>query len=185
MYFARGGEGWFYRKSLLIDDGTDRRADKTRVPLDATHSGSIVALDCAPNGDVFVVRINGGVNYLDRYNAPTVATDPPTYGATAATSPLSSLDVQVIGSYVYVLTTFSGGVVESYPLADLSATPTVGGTTGTGTAAGTFENPSRFLTGPKGRVFVKVSIGGNVGVVSFSNLSFADWKYADFNASLP
>jgi hypothetical protein len=182
LYFARAGENRIYKKSLIIVDPSE--GDQRAVALPITFSaGTIIALDCGPDGSLYVLRTNGGPFALEKYAATPVtgvATGTaPSPSSTATTLPVSPIDVQVVGSYVYVLASASP-VIQRYDLADLAAAPTTGGVVGTGTSAGTFEGSTRFLIGPAGRVFVQISTSGGVGEVSFTDLAgWVGWSYQD------
>jgi hypothetical protein len=185
MYFARQLTGWFYKKSLLINDGSDQSSSVERIDLPI--GGWALALDLAPNGDIVVLQDRpSSIRFITRYQAnPGNAANALSGTNSGSTPPENPIDIQVIGSYVYVLASASPAI-QRYDLADLAAAPTTGGVVGTGTSAGTFEGATRFLTGPGGRVFVKVLVGGKPGVVSFTDMSgWAGWSYKDFDADLP
>ncbi len=102
-------------------------------------------------------------------------------------SPSSPIDVMAKGSYVYVLSMATGTVIQRYDATNLAMTPSAGGNVVSSTyAAGEFATPARFLAGPAGRVFVKVSVAGSPGAVSFTDMSgWAGWAYHDIGTSLP
>ena len=180
LYFCQLDEGWFYKKSLKMwEGGINLRYQEQKVMLPA--GSNIKALDCAPDGRIFLVRRISGSYYLDQY-----AANPPTDGSVPSTvqGPVllasGAVDLQVSGSYLYVLTS-GAPIVQRFDAANLVMTPTNGGTPGSDNSVpGNFNAPSRFLLGPKDRLYVMVATPGGRGMVSFTDQSFADTSFSDW-----
>jgi hypothetical protein len=187
MYFCRGGERWFYKKSLkLLEGAVDQREVASRVNLAGART--IVALSVAADGSIFALVSNTGIYYLEKYAADPAPGSTPTATSTSVATIPAPVDVQAIGTYVYVLNSSgTGNVIQRFDPANLATAPTTGGNAVVSvTTNGNFSNPTRFLTGPKGTVYVKVNVSGSDGFVSFTDIAgFIGWTYVDIGGPLP